>query len=147
MSIYSLVGCIFMRNIRVSICSHWLNLFISSKNRRLKPVVALCLNIASKSSPCHSEKHVVNGMNRPRQFLSRKIPSKNRILYKEKSTMQICDRYSQSSASRALLKLKQNGRRSQCTENRSTERQDTLILYPPPPPPPTTKTSLARIRP
>ena len=120
-----------MRNIRVSICSHWLKLFISSKNRRLKPVVALCLNIASKSSPCHSEKHVMNGMNRPRQFLSRKLPSKNRILYKEKSTMQICDRYSQSSASRELLK--QNGRRSQRPENRSTERQDTL---PPPPPPP-----------
>ena len=46
--------------------------------------------------------------------------------------MQICDRYSQSSASRVLLK--QNGRRSQRTENRRKEGRILCSLPPPPPP-------------
>ena len=55
--------------------------------------------------------------------------SKNRILYEEVPTMQICDGYFQSSAPRELLKP--NRRRSQHPEN---GRKEGRVLCSPPPP-------------
>ena len=83
--VYDHQTCLFIRRRDVFYVQHSdFGLFvlaeISSKNRRLKLVVALRLEIET-NYPCHPEKRVVNGMNRPSKSIGRKLLGKNRLLY------------------------------------------------------------------